>query len=409
MSSDAAPPDHYAALGLLKHATETEVRQAYKKAALRWHPDKNPQAREHAEIMFKRVAAAYTVLSDATRRAEYDRSLNAPPKHTTAKPTMAKPKHATEPAGIPRQMAATGPFWTTGSATNGGVSNNMDEAYSVFTQFFGGQDPFKDFDHLFETNGPAQFDRFFGTTMQPGSFSGFGDGAFTMSMTTRTATSSGSGRATATEVKAHASRPAATAVVPPAEQQQQWQQQPVPAALNSTSRGLKARCLGRHGVAWRQSPNLEDRAGGPPGPSFGDIVTVQEDHGTWLRATGGWLPVIAATGEPLFERLCVSQPVKVRCLSQQGVAYRGSMDLNDRLMGLQGPSFNEIVIVEERVSDWIRTPSGWLPLIINNVPVFEFLEPSMMEAQNGHGESRGSWWPAVPQWPRLPVVVPGLL
>merc|ERR1712079_310182 len=121
-------------------------------------------------------------------------------------------------------------------------------------------------------------------------------------MTTRTASSSGSGRTTATEVTAHASRPGATAAAKPAQQQrqQQWQQQPASAMLDSGSGGLKARCLGRHGVAWRRTPNLEDRAGGPPGPSFGDIVAVQEDCGTWLRAAGGWLPVIAASGETLF-------------------------------------------------------------------------------------------------------------
>ena len=52
-----------AVLGLSKEFSEETLRTAYKKAALRWHPDKNPDNRPAAEEKFKEVSAAYTKLS----------------------------------------------------------------------------------------------------------------------------------------------------------------------------------------------------------------------------------------------------------------------------------------------------------------------------------------------------------
>jgi curved DNA-binding protein CbpA len=53
-------------------ATEAAIRKAYKAAALRWHPDKNPANFEEAAGMFKDIQEAFAVLSDANLRREYD-------------------------------------------------------------------------------------------------------------------------------------------------------------------------------------------------------------------------------------------------------------------------------------------------------------------------------------------------
>jgi molecular chaperone DnaJ len=64
--------DYYDILGVSKSASESEIKKAYRKKAIEFHPDKNP-GDEKAEEMFKKAAEAYEVLSDADKRARYDR------------------------------------------------------------------------------------------------------------------------------------------------------------------------------------------------------------------------------------------------------------------------------------------------------------------------------------------------
>jgi molecular chaperone DnaJ len=64
--------DYYELLGVGRNATEQELKSAYKRLAIRYHPDKNPGDAE-AEETFKEVAEAYSVLSNAEQRARYDR------------------------------------------------------------------------------------------------------------------------------------------------------------------------------------------------------------------------------------------------------------------------------------------------------------------------------------------------
>ncbi|CAK0881227.1 unnamed protein product [Prorocentrum cordatum] len=66
--------DFYTTLGVDKDACDETIRRAYLKSALRWHPDKNLENQELAESMFKKLARAYKVLSDAVLRAIYDGS-----------------------------------------------------------------------------------------------------------------------------------------------------------------------------------------------------------------------------------------------------------------------------------------------------------------------------------------------
>ncbi|HEY0430114.1 MAG TPA: molecular chaperone DnaJ [Pyrinomonadaceae bacterium] len=64
--------DYYEVLGVEKNANDTEIKRAYRTQAIKYHPDKNPD--DHtAEEKFKEAAEAYSVLSDAQKRASYDR------------------------------------------------------------------------------------------------------------------------------------------------------------------------------------------------------------------------------------------------------------------------------------------------------------------------------------------------
>eukprot|EP00668_Euglena_longa_P017231 GGOE01021598.1.p1 GENE.GGOE01021598.1~~GGOE01021598.1.p1 ORF type:complete len:227 (-),score=69.31 GGOE01021598.1:422-1102(-) len=79
--------DPYIVLGLPRHCSDAEIRKAYKKQVLIWHPDKNPNGAER----FKQVMEAYTVLTDPTRRVDLlsrtqqaEAEAEAPPRPTVA-------------------------------------------------------------------------------------------------------------------------------------------------------------------------------------------------------------------------------------------------------------------------------------------------------------------------------------
>src|ERR687884_1384244 len=100
--------DYYEVLGVGRSATTEEVKRAYRKLALQYHPDRNPN-NPQAEARFKEVNEAYEVLSDDTKRRQYD--------------TFG---HAGTAGGIPG--------FDFGSF-GGGFSGNLND---IFEQFFGG-------------------------------------------------------------------------------------------------------------------------------------------------------------------------------------------------------------------------------------------------------------------------------
>ena len=64
--------DYYKILGLDKSATESDIKKAYRKMALKYHPDRNPNNKEEAEKKFKEIGNAYSVLSDKKKKKQYD-------------------------------------------------------------------------------------------------------------------------------------------------------------------------------------------------------------------------------------------------------------------------------------------------------------------------------------------------
>lgn len=106
-----AKRDYYEVLGVSKNATDDELKKAYRKLALKYHPDRNPGDKE-AEEKFKEAAEAYGVLSDKDKRDKYDR------------------------------------FGEAGLGENGGFGTGgfgMDDIFSAFGDIFGGRGGFGGF------------------------------------------------------------------------------------------------------------------------------------------------------------------------------------------------------------------------------------------------------------------------
>ena len=71
-----AKRDYYEVLGVERGAGDSEIKSAYRKLALKHHPDRN-QGDAAAEELFKEASEAYEILSDADKRAQYDRHGHA--------------------------------------------------------------------------------------------------------------------------------------------------------------------------------------------------------------------------------------------------------------------------------------------------------------------------------------------
>ena len=86
--------NHYERLGISRNATDDEIRKAYRKAALRTHPDKKPTNKLVAEEEFKKIGTAYTVLSNTVTRRKYDQHLDGIESQTRPSTGASRRRHA---------------------------------------------------------------------------------------------------------------------------------------------------------------------------------------------------------------------------------------------------------------------------------------------------------------------------
>ena len=129
----ATKRDYYDILGVTKSATDKELKSAYRKQALKWHPDKNPKKKEEAETKFKEINEAYQVLSDTKKRQTYDQF-----GHAAFDPSSGMGGGGGNPfAGGFNQ----GPFTYSYSSSSGAdpfANADFGDPFDIFEQFFGG-------------------------------------------------------------------------------------------------------------------------------------------------------------------------------------------------------------------------------------------------------------------------------
>ncbi|KAM7369822.1 hypothetical protein PAMP_011112 [Pampus punctatissimus] len=127
--------EYYQILGVRKNATQDDIKKAYRKLALKWHPDKNPNNKEEAEKKFKELSEAYEVLSDENKRKIYDR--------------YGKEGLSAGGGGGGRPGGRAGGRRAPGGGDHydhfSSSSFTFRDPEDVFREFFGGKDPFADF------------------------------------------------------------------------------------------------------------------------------------------------------------------------------------------------------------------------------------------------------------------------
>lgn len=115
--------DYYKLLDVPKSASDDDLKKAYRKLAMKWHPDKNPNNKKEAEAKFKQISEAYEVLSDPQKRAIFDQYGEEGLKGQVPPPT------------------AGGAGFTSGDGPSV-FRFNPRNAEDIFAEFFGGSSPF---------------------------------------------------------------------------------------------------------------------------------------------------------------------------------------------------------------------------------------------------------------------------
>lgn len=123
--------DFYEILGITKNATDADIKRAYRKQAMQWHPDRNKSA--EANEKFKEINKAYEVLSDSKKKEVYDQYGES-----------AFRPGGTGSYGTGQQSGQYGPFTYTYTTSGGGSPfegvdfGGFSDPFEIFEQFFGG-------------------------------------------------------------------------------------------------------------------------------------------------------------------------------------------------------------------------------------------------------------------------------
>lgn len=138
MINMAANRDFYEVLGVNKSASADEIKRAYRKLALEYHPDRN-KSKEAAE-KFKEVTGAYEVLSDPQKRQTYDQYGSAAFEQGSG---FAGGQGPFGGFGQGQRTGRYGPFtYTYTTSGDGGDFGGFSDPFEIFEQFFGGASPF---------------------------------------------------------------------------------------------------------------------------------------------------------------------------------------------------------------------------------------------------------------------------
>ena len=113
--------EYYSILEVPRNSSASDIKKAYRKLALKWHPDKNPNCQEEATKRFKELSEAYEVLSDDKKRSIYDKygKEGLAPAANSSTGGRRRPSHGEE--------------WR--------------DPFDIFREFFGGNDPFAEMFH----------------------------------------------------------------------------------------------------------------------------------------------------------------------------------------------------------------------------------------------------------------------
>ena len=119
--------DYYEILGVQKGSSQAEIKSAYRKMALKFHPDKNKE--KDAEAKFKEINEAYQILSDEKKRQAYDQYGHA----------AFDPASGGFGGGNPFGGFQQGPFtWTYQTSGGGNPDFDFSDPFEIFESFFGG-------------------------------------------------------------------------------------------------------------------------------------------------------------------------------------------------------------------------------------------------------------------------------